>query len=118
MGAIQNTGLRIDSHAAHGVMHTGGDADRVEWPFVDRRTQRSGATKIIIVLLFNKPVIAFKRRQERVVIHTQRLRQRFRRAGAGHQAFGDVFIGSFVFCPNVLIKNDVRVFLRQRDNVS
>ena len=51
-----------------------------------------------------------------MVIHPQFLRQFTRRAGAGDEAFGDVLIGSFVFRPHMLVKDNVRIVFRQGDN--
>ncbi len=114
--AVQHAGFGVDGHTAHGVVYARRNLNGVERPFVDGRTQRGGATKIIVVLFFNKAVVALQRCQELVIIHTQRFRQGFRRAGAGHEAFCDVLICGFVFSTDMLVKDDVRVFFRQRDD--
>lgn len=114
--AVQHAGFGVDGHAAHGVVHAWRNLNSVERPFVDGRTQRGGTTKIVIVLFFNETVLTFQGREESVVVHTERFRQRFWRAGAGHEAFRNVLIRGFVFGTYVLVKDDVRVFLRQRDD--
>ncbi|MNS58333.1 hypothetical protein D3C72_912490 [compost metagenome] len=115
--AVQHASFGVDGHAAHGVVHARCDANGMERAFVDRGAQRSGATKIIVVLFFHKAVVTLQGVEEGVVIHPQGFSQRFWRAGTGHQAFGYVLIRRFVFRANVLIKDDVSVFLWQRDNL-
>ena len=116
MVAVQHASFGVDGHAAHGVVHARCNLNGVEWPFIDWRTQRGGTSKVVIVLFFNETVVTFQGRQESVVIHAERFRQRFWRAGAGHEAFSDVLIRGFVFGANMLVKDDVRVFLRQGDD--
>ena len=98
------------------MVHARCNLNGVERPFIDRRAQRGGTTKIVIMLFFNEAVVTFQRREESVVIHTQRFSQGFWRAGAGHETFCDVLIRGFVFGTYVLVKDDVCVFLRQRDD--
>ncbi len=74
---IQHAGFGVDGHATHSVMNARRNLNGVERPFVDRRTQRGGTAKVIIVLFFHKTVIAFQRRQELVVIHPQCFSQCF-----------------------------------------
>ena len=114
--AVQHAGFGVDGHAAHGVVHARCNLNGVEWPFIDWRTQRGGTSKVVIVLFLHKDVVAFQRCQELVVIHPQRFRQGFWRAGAGNKPFRDVLIRGFIFDANMLVKDDVSVFLRQRDD--
>ena len=84
--------------------------------FIDRRAQRGGTAKVIVMLFFNEAVVALQRIEKSMVIHPQFFRQLARRAGAGDETFGDVLVGGFVFRPHVLVKDDIREVLRQRDN--
>lgn len=62
--AVQHAGFGVDGYAAHGVMHARRNLNGIERPFVDGRTQRGGTAKIIVMLFFNKAVVALKGRQK------------------------------------------------------
>lgn len=53
---IQHFAIGINGHAAHGVVHPGGDANSVERAFVNRRAQRGGPAKLFIMLFFHAPL--------------------------------------------------------------
>lgn len=56
---VQYRGFRIDGHATHRVVNPRGDANRMVRAFINRRAQRGSAAKIIVMLFFNKAIIAF-----------------------------------------------------------
>lgn len=116
MRGIQHFRFSVDGHAAHGVVYTWRNLNGVERAFVNRSTQRGGTTEIFIVLFFHKAIVTFKRGKERMIVNAQFVRQFARRAGAGHQAFRNVLVSRFVFRSDMLIKHDVSVMFRQRDD--